>query len=198
MYTNVYNYIMPIAFDLKALKEKHNCVNYFETGLWDPRSEVSSTKALTCGFDKVYCIEIRPDWVELGKEVFKEHIRNGVYNLYLDDSTNMKKYITTDNFKNKTMFFLDAHVDNGNIHNYQKRCPLFLELEAIKSIERKDNLILIDDLRIIKNAFPWGETSYGNIDFLQQIINFILSINNEYKFATLDGHIKDDVLLAYV
>ena len=33
---------------------------------------------------------------------------------------------------------------------------------------------------------------------IQQIKNFILSINEEYKFATLDGHIKDDVLLAFV
>ena len=29
----------------------------------------------------------------------------------------MKKYLTTDDFKKKTMFFLDAHVDNDNIHS---------------------------------------------------------------------------------
>lgn len=61
---------MPISFDLKTLKETHNCVNYFETGLWDPRDDVSSKKALYCGFEKVYCIEIRKYWVELGNEVF--------------------------------------------------------------------------------------------------------------------------------
>jgi archaellum biogenesis ATPase FlaH len=110
----------------------------------------------------------------------------------------MKLYLTNDAFKNKTMFFLDAHVDNSNIHHYKKRCPLFEELEAIKKIERKDNVILIDDLRIIRNAFPWGETSYGHIDFLKQIIELILTINPDYKFATLDGHIADDVLIAYV
>jgi archaellum biogenesis ATPase FlaH len=110
----------------------------------------------------------------------------------------MKKYIMNDNFNNKTMFFLDAHVDNNNIHNYKKKCPLFDELEAIKSIERKDNIIMIDDLRIIKNAFPWGETSYGNIDFLQQIKQTILTINKDYKFATLNGYVNDDVLIAYV
>ena len=189
---------MPIAFDLKELKEHHACVNYFETGLWDPRSNVSSKQALACGFEKVHCIEIRNDWVEMGKEVFKEDIQNGVYHLYLDDSTNMKKYLTTDTFKKKTMFFLDAHVDNANIHNYKKRCPLFEELEAIKGMERKDNVILIDDLRIIKEAFPWGEVSYGRIDFLQQIINMILTINKDYKFATLNGHINDDVLMAFI
>ena len=80
----------------------------------------------------------------------------------------------------------------------KKKCPLFYELEAIKNIERKDNLILIDDLRIIKESFPWGERSYGNINFLEQIKNIILSINENYKFSTLNGHIKDDVLLAYI
>ena len=190
---------MPISFDLEELRKTHNCVNYFETGLWDPRNpNVSSRLVVSCGFDKIYCIEIRKDWVELGNEVFKDYIATGKYNLYLDDSANMKKYLVTDNFKNKTMFFLDAHVDNNNIHNYNKRCPLFFELEAIKSLERKDNVILIDDLRIIKNAFPWGEESYGNIDFLQQIKETILTINKDYKFSTLNGHINDDVLIAYV
>ena len=189
---------MPISFDLEILRNMHNCVNYFETGLWDPRDDVSSKKALSCGFDKVYCIEIRKDWVELGNEVFKEYIVSGKYNLYLDDSVNMKKYLINENFKNKTIFFLDAHIDNDNIHNYKKKCPLFDELEAIKSLERKDNVILIDDLRIINEAFPWGEGSYGNIDFLQQIKEIILTINKDYKFTTLNGHINDDVLLAYV
>jgi hypothetical protein len=189
---------MPISFDLEDLRAKYNCVNFFETGLWDPRSNVSSKQALLCGFEKVFCIEIRKDWVELGKDVFKEDIMIGKYNLYLDDSTNMKKYLTTDDFKNRTIFFLDAHVDNSNIHNYKKRCPLFDELEAIKSIERKDNIILIDDLRIIRQSFPWGEQSYGNINFLQQIINTILTINKDYKFDTLNGHIQDDILIAYI
>jgi hypothetical protein len=72
------------------------------------------------------------------------------------------------------------------------------QLAAIENLERKDHVILIDDLRIIRCAFPWGETSYGNIDFLQQIQRSILSINPKYKFSTLDGYIADDVLLAYV
>ena len=189
---------MPISFDLEALRKQHNCVNYFETGLWDPREDVSSKKALASGFSNIYCIEIRKNWVDLGNELFKHHIDIGRYNLYLDDSTNMKKYLTSEAFKEKTVFFLDAHVDNSNIHNYMKKCPLFDELEAINSIERKDNVILIDDLRIIKSAFPWGETSYGDIDFLQKIKDQILSINNDYKFSTLNGHINDDVLLAYI
>ena len=57
---------------------------------------------------------------------------------------------------------------------------------------------MIDDLRIIKRAFPWGEQSFGNIDFLEKIKQMILDINKDYKFKTLDGVEKDDVLYAYV
>lgn len=187
---------MPIRFDLEALRQQHGCVNYFETGLWDPRSDVSSRQALQSKFNKVYCIEIRNDWVQLGREIFKDEIHSGRYTLILDDSTNMKNYLTNDS--DKTMFFLDAHVDNDNIHNYKKRCPLFEELDAIGSLDRKDHVILIDDLRLITQSFPWGESSYGDIDFLQQIKSKILSINSEYKFSTLHGYVDDDVLLAYV
>lgn len=189
---------MTVGFDIDSIRKQHDCVNYFETGLWDPRLNVSSKRALACDFKKVHCIEIREDWVELGREVFKDDIQQGKYHLYLDDSTNLKNYIATDTFKEKTIFFLDAHVDNADIHNYKKKCPLFEELNAIKSLDRKDHVILVDDLRIIKRSFPWGEKSYGNIDFMQQIINLILSINPRYKISALNGHIENDVLYAYV
>lgn len=189
---------MPISFDLQAIKEKHNCVNYFETGLWDPRSNVSSKQALAAGFERVFCIELRDQWVKLGYEIFKEEILSHKYFLFHDDSVNMKRHLHYPYFENKTMFFLDAHVDNNNIHNFTKICPVFDELEAIKSLDRKDNVIMVDDLRLLKQPFPWGEQSYGNINFLDTIKNKILEINPDYKFTTLEGHIADDVLCAYV
>ena len=173
-------------------------MNFFETGLWNPQDNVSSKQALKCNFTKVFCIEIRKDWVELGQQIFKEDIESGRYNLYLDDSTNMRNYLAGDEWKHKTVFFLDAHVDNANIHNCKEMCPLFEELSAIGNLERKDHIILIDDLRIIKERFPWGERSYGDINFLEQIKNKILSINKNYKFSTLNGNIKNDVLIAYI
>lgn len=190
---------MPIKFDLESLRTKYNCKNYFETGLYNPRKEVSSKTALKCNFGKVFSIEIREDWVNLGREVFKEEIESGRYTLYLDDSTNMEQYLSnTNDFDERTIFFLDAHVDNSSIKNFKRRCPLFEELSSIKGLNRKDHIILVDDLRIIKNAYPWGETGFGKIDFLQQIKELILTINPEYKFDTLDGLVKDDVLLAYI
>ena len=79
-----------------------------------------------------------------------------------------------------------------------KRCPLFDELEAIKMIDRKDNIILIDDVRVLVETHPWGEDSYGDINFFEIIKEKILEINPNYKFSRLNGIIEDDVLLAYI
>ena len=190
---------MPIRFNLEQLRETYDCKNYFETGLYDPRRDnCSSNQALKCNFDKVYCIEIREDWVNMGKQVFEKEISKKRYNLYLDDSTNMKTYLNDELFKERTVFFLDAHVDNSNIHNYKKKCPLLEELYAISNLKRKDNIILIDDVRILNTSNPWNESSYGNINFINEIKKIILTINDTYKFSYLDGHIKDDVLLCYI
>lgn len=189
---------MPIDFNLEELRAEHGCSIYFETGLYDPSTNVSIKKALASGFEKVFSMEIHKGFIVMARGAFQNDIRTGRCVLIHDDSTNLNKYLNIDTFKNKTMFFLDAHVDNNNIQNYKKKCPLFDELEAISSLERKDNVIFIDDLRIIKTSFPWGERSYGDIDFLSQIKARILSINKDYKFKTLNGHVPDDVLMAYI
>ena len=60
------------------------------------------------------------------------------------------------------------------------------------------HIILIDDLRLITNNWAWNEKSYGNINFLQAIQDLITSINKDYKFTRLDGHVEKDVLCAYI
>ena len=192
---------MPIAFDLESLRKQHNCKHYFETGLWDPiQLDISSQKAVESKFDTVHCIELRTDFVEKGNVLFKEYIDDGQYHLYQDDSINMKKYLDMNPYFNqeKSIFFLDAHVDNTNIKNYTKKCPLLEELHAIKQLSFKEHVILIDDLRILSTNYPWNEKSYGNINFLQKIQEIILSINPDYKFVTLNGQVENDVLCAFI
>jgi hypothetical protein len=188
---------MPINFDLEKLRQEHNCLNYFETGLWDPRDDISCKLALTCGFEKVFSIEIFEEWVELGKVIFNTDISLGRLTLLMDDSVHMNKYMNNEAFANKTIFFLDAHINNFTLNN-MKRCPLFDELEAIKMLDRKDNIILIDDVRIILQTHPWGENSYGDLDFFEVIKEKILEINPKYTFSRLNGIVEDDVLFAYV
>ncbi len=189
---------MPINFDLSLIKRKYGCHIYLETGLYCPHDDISCKKALNCNFDRVYSVEIRDDFMQDAKKVFSDFISNDHLRLIHDDSINLEKYIlNNEDFDKKTLFFLDAHVENNEYNNI-KKCPLFEELSSIKKLNRNDNIILIDDVRILKEMYPWGETSYGAIDFISEIKKIILSINTDYKFDYLDGHIPDDVLIAYI
>ena len=190
---------MPIRFDIEQVRQRFGCDVYFETGMWDPRTNVSSKQALKCGFEKVFCIEIRKDWIDLAQKVFEEEIKLNRYTLIHDDSVNMNIHLNLfeNTFMKKTMFFLDAHVDNVNIKNFSQRCPLMAELNAIQNLSRKDHVIMIDDVRLLKQRNPWGDTSLGNKNWIDEIKQNILNINPNYKFMYLDGHIKNDVLCAY-
>jgi hypothetical protein len=190
---------MPTKIDFKEIKYKHDCLNYFETGMWDPEVDISLKRALNIDFEKLYCLELLDKWVDAGTIKFKEHIDNNRLKIIKGDSSNMYKYLNSDDFNNKTLFFLDAHVDNANIKNYIKRCPLIEELKAIKNLNRKDHVILIDDLRII-TTYAWHESSYGNINMLEECKKIISSINPDYKFEKiwLNGHAENDVLYCYV
>ena len=196
---------MPINFKLEKIRKEHNCNIYFETGLGNPENNtISCKKALSCKFDKVYTIEIDKKFIESAKDIFKTQLKSDKLTIIDDDSSNIKKYINNKLFEeSKILFFLDAHpIGDTHFTNYskdvQKRCPIFDELEAIKQMKNNDNVIMIDDLRMINKRFPWKEKSYGDIDFLKKIKEVILSINNNYVFKTLDGHIKNDILFAYV
>ena len=191
---------MPISFDLEDLRKSNDCINYLETGLFDPTVDVSCKLALKSNFSKVYSIEIRDDWVALGNEVFSSDIKSNRLTIIHGDSANLKTYLNAiGGLHEKTLFYLDAHVDNGGITQaYKFKCPLVAELDAIKSLSRNDHVICVDDVRILKENFPWGETTYGNVNFIELIKLYIKSINPNYKFTYMNGHIPNDVLVAYV
>ena len=117
---------MPVSFDLEQIRTQYNCKHYFETGLWDPTSDVSSKKALRAGFDTVHCIEIKDEWIESGKTVFENEISQGKYFLYQDDSCNMSKYLNNSFFTERTMFFLDAHLDHADLLKYDLKAPFVI------------------------------------------------------------------------
>lgn len=190
---------MPIAFDIEELRQRFSCTTYLETGLYDPRVDVSCRKALTCGFKKLYTVELRQDWVELGKTEFAADVESGRLSVIHDDSANLAAHIHGNaDFEERTFFFLDAHVDNHLIKNYVKRCPIVEELTAIKELARKDHVICVDDMRIMRTPFPWREESAGNVNYEDKIRELILEINPAYQFMYLDGHVTGDVLCAYI
>jgi hypothetical protein len=190
---------MPIAFNIEELRQRFGCTTYLETGLYDPRMDVSCRKALQCGFKKLYTVELRQDWVDLGKAEFAADVESGRLTVIHDDSANLAAHIHGNaDFEERTFFFLDAHVDNHLIKNYVKRCPIVEELTAIKELLRKDHVICVDDMRIMRTPFPWQEASAGNVNYEDKIRELIREINPAYQFMYLDGHVPGDVMCAYV
>jgi prepilin-type processing-associated H-X9-DG protein len=77
---------------------------------------------------------------------------------------------------------------------------LLSELDAIQALDRKDHVILVDDVRILNTdngGNAWGETVFTE-NPLAQVIKKIRDINKNYSFCFLDGHVKRDVLCAVV
>jgi hypothetical protein len=189
---------MPIQFDLEGFRKLNNCSVYFETGLYDPREDISCKKALECNFEKVFSIELKPQWVSMGTSLFSKDIASGRLTLIHDDSANLGDYLNLIPLEERTLFFLDAHIDNETILNYSNnKCPVFKELTAIKNLSKNDHIICVDDMRIMRHPFPWNEDSEGDVNFEEKIKEFILTINPDYKFSYLNGHVENDVLIAF-
>tara|TARA_R100000773_G_C4191995_1_gene97589 strand:- start:332 stop:895 length:564 start_codon:yes stop_codon:yes gene_type:complete len=187
---------MPICFDLNEQKEKYNCNIYFETGLWNvAREETSLCQALRLTFDKCASVEINTDFIDIASLKFREQIAENKLKLYEGDSKNLSEYLEdlnpSDN--DRILFFLDSH---GSGHG----CPLIEELESIKKLNRKDHIIMIDDVRIIRDCV-WGDPKYEEYrggGFEPILKEKIKEINQDYQFDYLKGYQDNDVLVCYL
>jgi hypothetical protein len=159
---------------------------FFETGTY---LGDSVELALKLGFDKVISIEIDADLQKTNFLKFEEEIKQNRVSLIVGDTLLVMEELV-ENLDKKTTFWLDAHVDLGI--SGLKRCPLYDEIRMISKSQIKDHTILIDDLRCFGGGL-WGEGIH-----LDEIKRLILEINEDYKFSLEDGHIPNDILVAYV
>ena len=180
---------MTIGFDLAFLKKNRKSNVFFETGL---HIGTGVKQAVQAGFNKIYSIEISSIYYDNGLKTFEKEIKENKVILIKDDSKNLYDYIKKIN--EPILFWLDAHNDQSNKHEQGTlKCPLIKELEEIGKHPIKNHTILIDDIRIIKKN-SWGENSVT----IKKIIDKIKTINKDYKFTYLKGHVPDDILMAYI
>ena len=145
--------------------------------------------ALQLGFEKIISIELDPILQQVNSNKFDTYISDGTVVLVTGDSlTELLNIIP--NLDKPSTFWLDAHVDKGVMGI--KRCPLYEELDAIKSSNIKNHTIMIDDLRII------GQGGWGTGVSLNSIIDKILTINPDYTIVYENGYVPKDILVAYV
>lgn len=190
---------MPFKSDLQHIKNTYNCEIYLETGLYKLNENSSIKKALSCDFNRVYSIELEKKWIDYASPQLMDYINQNKCCLIHDDSANLEKYIINNSdFENKkAIFFLDAHVDNTDIHTpHLFKCPVIAELNAISKLKRNDHIICVDDIRIIKGSSPWGETAFNN--YYDEMLKQIKNINENYKIDFIQGVVEKDLLIAYI
>lgn len=170
------------------LKHKKNNI-FVETGtLWGDGVAV----ALECGYDKIISIEIDPDRVEENSKRFAKEIREGRVELVEGDTFDVFEDIV-DGLKEPATFWLDAHWDNDGAPIGEYKCPLPFELDTIAKSKIKTHTLMIDDRRL----FGDRESTWGNTIDEGAIYEQVATINKSYFITYEDGHVENDVIVAY-
>lgn len=169
--------------------EKNGLINeqfdiFVETGLYDGQTILSLHNY---GFLKevknVYSIEIEEKYINdfLSKNEDLKYI-----NFVLGDSSVEIDSIIKKHINEKFLFWLDGHFSGGQtgISNVAGECPVLFELKQIKNNKLKPTII-IDDISC--------SSLYGNWPNIQDIVNEVLSINEDYKIKieTPLSHVND-------
>jgi hypothetical protein len=147
-------------------------------------------RALDCGYTTVYSIEIDDGLYELVKGRFEEQIKNGTVKLYHGSTIDVLPNILKE-IDEPVTFWLDAHLHNGDygvVHN----APVVEELSIISEHHVKNHLVMVDDMRIIRNT-NWGR---GNME--QTVLEKVKKINSDYDISYRNGINVNDVLVAKI
>ena len=133
--------------------------------------------ALEAGFEKIYSIEIDDYYFKRCLEKFRN---NEKVNLIKGDSKEELPKLLKQ-IQEPATIWLDAHTDFDT--------PIMDELKVLQQCPIKNHIILIDDVRNLKNL-------YKNIEF-NNIINEIKKINPDYNISFIDStYCANDILVA--
>jgi len=144
--------------------------------------------AIECGFERIYSIEINQDKQLRNLERFR-----GIKNVTLvngDSIEELERLIPIIDMP--ATFWLDAHLTK-RYKGAKTRCPLYQELEIIKTSPIKDHTIMIDDMRVV------GKETWGKLVKHEEIIEHILAINPNYKISFEDNTMaENDIMVVQI
>jgi hypothetical protein len=146
--------------------------------------------AIQAGFLDCYSVEIHEHLYTKAVSRFAAQIATGQVHLFHGNSETVLPRIVAQLTEPAT-FWLDAHISANYGEKLAKNCPIFEELDAINTSAIKTHTILIDDL----NCF--GNKAHDNIP-LEQVKEYILTINPAYKFELLDAAAPENILVAHL
>ena len=146
--------------------------------------------ALKAGFERVISIELS----EYYYIYCREKIHDERVTLLHGDSILVLPEVLKDINKRCT-FWLDGHFCGDYSEQGIMPVPLMEELKIIATHHIKDHILLLDDMRLLRNhEAEWKDLPYNICD----IEEFIYTINSNYTIAYIDGYKKNDILVARV
>lgn len=159
---------------------KQDCINFIETGTY--RGD-GIQLAFDAGFLTIHSVDI------VSHELNYRYPGHGQAHLYIGHSPEILRERILPYITGRCMFWLDAHSQlfEGEPDNF----PLLDELREIARHERKDHVILIDDILYMTHPDITGWSR-------KQIESAILEINPCYKFTYLSNPVRRNILLATI
>jgi len=145
--------------------------------------------ALSCGFKRIYSIDINPEIVSRNQTQFLDYGER-VQIIHGDSFEVLQTLLPT--MQEPITFWLDGHWDGGPEGQY--RCPLLHELDVIAQHPIKTHTLLIDDRRLFGDAsHQWGREVTEDA-----VREKILAINPQYQIIYEPGHVPNDIIAAIV
>ena len=143
--------------------------------------------ALDAGFEEIISIELAPKYVAHCRKRFQGNPRVQIVE---GDSGHILDQVIRPIDRSIT-FWLDGHYSGGDTAKGTWVAPLLQELTFIRQHPIKTHTLLIDDLRV------WRDPAYGHQFSIEELYTYIRQISPAYQFTLADGHIPDDILVAY-
>jgi len=115
-------------------------------------------------------------------------------NIQLYNTSNMLKLLLP-NVKGKILFWLESHEGAAITFKSKTNTPIIEELKTIKEFNITNSVFLINNLRHFQPLITDGNeaTKVRNYPGIEEALDIILSINNNYSFYVLG-----DIALAYL
>ncbi|MFY9311369.1 MAG: hypothetical protein WAQ28_20150 [Bacteroidia bacterium] len=153
----------------------YNCNTFIETGTHDGRT----VKFLRNRFKKLMSVEVYKPCFDNSLKRTKSYSN---IKLFFGDSKIMLPRML-EQIEGRALFWLDGHFSGHGTGKSEVNCPVNDELEAIKRLDRKDHLILIDDAREFI-----GQNDYPDIKLVMKKLK---EINPNYKIE-----VSNDCIIA--
>ncbi len=149
---------------LKKIGKRYKCQTVIETGTFYGQT----VNALRNTFDKVMSVEVYAPLYEYNEKQF-----SGIDNVKIffgSSSQHLKDMLAQ--AEGKVLYWLDGHYSGQGTGMDAIECPIIEELTLIRSSNRTDDCILIDDKRLFGR-----DKDYPS---LEQVRSLLLSINPNY------------------